>query len=184
MSESMISEQADAVASKYGIDLIKVQFKATMMGMILGVVYPGAIVAVAYFINSNRTPPISPADIDMFFWILVAIGVIQVLIAFYFRRNLLSKPCVKTESTFAVDFQDSIKKTNIILASFHNSIAIYGLVLFFMGAEIDVALLFAVLSVIAFQILRFRGPLIEKAIVSQQEHVSAGRFWKSGGLFG
>lgn len=174
-----MNERADTIARKYGLDLIKLQFKTMMMGMLFGLFAPGGYTLLAYFLQNNRNSQEVSAQPGIFFWGLIAVSVTEVAIAFYLRKYWFSQPLIKAESTFASDFIEGVKRINIMISAFVHSLVLYGLMQFFMGADLQVIMLFAIFSVIAFQLLRFRGPLLEKALITQHEHVSAGRFLAS-----
>jgi len=172
----MIPEQAEQVARKYGIDLTKLQFQTMMMSMLFGLIAPGAYTLLAYFMRQGRPAQISPAPLETFFWAFIAISVVELGVAFFVRQFFFSKPLIQAESTFAHDFTAATKRINIIISAFVHSMVLYGLMQFFMGAELEVVMLFAIFSVISFQLLRFRKPFLEKVLMQQHEFVTSGRF--------
>ncbi len=168
--------KSDSVANKYGLNLIKIQFNAMVLSMLLGFVLPIAYVAFAYSQQDIYAGLKADSTLEVFFWSLIAISILGLGLGLFLRKNLFSKPLIASEAAFAHDFTEGVKRINTIVAAFANAIGVYGIFQFFMGADFEVVMLFSIFAIIASQILRLRGPFLEKALVTQDEHVSAGRF--------
>jgi len=179
----MIAEPAENVARKYGIDLTKLQFTTMMMSMLFGLIAPGAYTLLAYFVSRDRVGAASDTPLETLFWAFIALSAVELGVAFFLRSYFFSRPLIQAESTFAHDFTSATKRINIIISAFVHSMVLYGLMQFLLGAKLEVVMLFGIFSVISFQLLRFRGPFLEKILVIQHEHVTAGRF-SSGASFG
>lgn len=163
--------------NKYGVDLLKLQMKITYLWMIFAILAPGAYVALAYFLNDGQALAEPAANSQMIFWIFLALSLAEIGLAFLVRSLLMKKPAIVSVETFDQDFSSIIRVNFIIVASLLGSVALNGLLQFFVfGAEVKVVALFCILSVIGLQLIRPREKFLQDALCRQEKHVAAGRF--------
>ena len=76
------------------------------------------------------------------------------------------------------DFAESMLTNSIIIYMMIESIAIFGLVYFFLGGDLDGLMLFCLISVIVFQLIRPRPGFVEETLALQERLVSEGKFFR------
>lgn len=163
--------------NKYGVDTAKILMKLTYFGMLFGLAMPGIVVAIAYFVNGEREAPIPEfTQASLFFWMLLALAIVGIAVAFFLRKTLFAKPFIRSEEKFAADFATGVLGNFIVVYAFVDAVPLYGLVYNLMGGEFRAVMLFAILGVIAFQLLRPRQGFIDEALRTQERLVSEGRF--------
>jgi len=168
-----------ASENKYGVDVTKVTIKLTYWGLIIGIMSPGVILLVGYMLEgADRQTFSDPARQQLFFWIFVGLSVIGAVSAFFYKKTFFAKPIIKSEKTFAADFAGSMLTNSIIIYMLIESIGIFGLMYFFLGGDLDGLMLFCLISVIVFQLIRPRPGFVEETLALQERFVSEGKFFR------
>ena len=175
----MYSEERD---NKYGVDVTKVTIKLTYFGLIFGIVSPGVFLLVGYMMEGSERQTFSDPDRQqLFFWIFLSMSVSVAFAAFFLKKILFTKPLINSQTTFASDFAEAMHMRSLILYALIESIAVFGLTYFFMGGDLDGLMLFCLITVVVFQIIRPRPGFVEEILTFQERLASEGNFARPAG---
>ena len=163
--------------NKYNVDINRALLKPLYLGLVINVFFPGIMVLVIYYIDTDaggrtQVPGIS----DFLLWFLAAFAVIDGAAAIYLRQKLMYAPMISSKETFAENFYQRVTVNSIIIYALCAAISVYGLVVYFIFGSFDYLLFFVILSIVAFQIIRPRPGFLEKVLEAQEKHVEQGRF--------
>lgn len=166
--------------NKYNVDLHKLLMKITYTWLVYAILFPSVCVIAAYMIAqraaSDQAPPL-PFDKEYAFAGFLALSLIELAGAHFFRNYLLKRPMITSEYKFKKEFESGVFSNFVIVSAAVCAVALYGLFYFFMfERNVKVVMLFAIISVIGFQLFRIREGFLDKALKIQEDHVSAGRF--------
>ena len=160
-----------------GVDLGKILVKITYLGLFLCVFSPGAYIVIAYILDTpDRIQPDLFDERDLFFWGILALSIILAGTGLFLKSYLFKKPMIVSEMTFAKDLEDKIILNSIILFGLCDVIAILGISFFFLGGGVRDVMLFSVISVIVFQLIRPRMEFLDRCNDEQDRLVSQGAF--------
>lgn len=168
--------------NKYGVDVTKVTIKLTYFGLIFGVLSPGVFFAVGYALEGSERQLFSDPDgQQLFFWIFLSMSVIVGVAAFFLKKVIFTKPLINSERTFVSDFAEAMHLRSLILFGVTELIGVFGLAYFFMGGDLDGLMLFCLITVVVFQIIRPRPGFVEEILADQERLVSQGKFARLSG---
>lgn len=172
----------EAGENKYDVNVIKVTFKLTYFGLIFGVLSPGAFLLLGYMMEGPGRQTFSDPDRQqLIFWVFLCLSVSVAVAAFFLKKIIFTKPLINSETTFAADFGEAMHMRSIILYAMIGSIAVFGLTFFFMGGDLDGLMIFCLISVVVFQIIRPRMGFVEEMLACQERLVSEGKFARPAG---
>ncbi len=161
----------------HDVDIHRAMVKPIFIGLAMNIFFPGIVALIIYFIESEggtRIP--EPGNSDLMLWILAAIAIADGALAIFFRQKRFYAPMIRSEQTFTEDFYAGVNTNSILIFALCATIAVYGVVAYFVSGTFDYLLFFILLSFIAFQFLRPRPGFLKKVLEAQERHVSEGRF--------
>ncbi|SYZ74329.1 membrane hypothetical protein [Candidatus Zixiibacteriota bacterium] len=164
--------------NKFNVDINHVLVKPIYMGLLMNIFVPVSLLAAAYFLDRSRaTEPLNPAqDLNIFFWVLAVISILDGAAAIYFRQKRFFSPMIRSRETFEDDLVRGTFAASIICFAFTSAISVYGLVMYLLGGTFANFLFFVFLSFVAFQLVRPRHGFMEKVIAAQENLVERGQF--------
>jgi hypothetical protein len=167
--------------SKYNVDINHILVKPIYIGLLMNIFVPVTLLAVAYFLDKSRAAePMNPAEnLNIFFWALAALSIIDGAAAIYFRQKRFFSPMIRSKDKFEEDLAQGTFIASIICYSFTSAISIYGLVMYLLGGTFMNFMFFVFLSFVAFQLVRPRHGFMEKVIAAQEKLVDRGQFLRS-----
>jgi len=163
---------------KDGIDLNDLMIKPLYAGLAMNGMVPVILLVIAYFIDpvaAKQSKAIPQAN-QLLFYILLGIGVVDGFIAIILRQKLFFSPMIYSRETFEEDLKNRTFVNSIICYSLILSITIYGFVFYLISGAFNPFLFFAILSVVAYQIVRPRHGFLQKVIDRQADLVERGKF--------
>ncbi len=164
--------------NKYNIDINAVLLKPLYLGLLINIFIPVVIIGVAYYIEEGGglTSTMAPENIELIFWILIAVAVIDGAVAIFLKQKLFFAPMIKSKESFAGDLKQGFFSKSIVCYGLIAAIAVYGLVLYFLGGTFNQLLFLVFISFIAFQLIRPRIKFAEKVLAAQERFVEEGQF--------
>ena len=164
--------------SKYNIDINAVLVKPIYIGLLINSLIPVAIVGIAYYLEQGGgiTPSVPPETVELIFWIFIGLAAIDGGLAIFLKQKLFFVPWIKSKESFVEDFIRKFTSSSIICYALIAVIAIYGLVIYFIGGTFNQLLLLVLISFIAFQLIRPRAKFAEKVLAAQEQLVEQGQF--------
>lgn len=164
--------------SKYNIDLSAVLIKPLYLGLVINIFFPVVITGFAYYIEeSGGVSSTMPAEtVELIFWFLIAVAVVDGAVVIFLKQKLFMAPMIKSKESFAEDFKQGFFSKSIICYSLIATIAVYGLVLYFLGGTFNQLMFLVFISFLAFQLIRPREKFAEKVLAAQEQLVEQGRF--------
>jgi hypothetical protein len=140
-------------------DLIDYISRSTVIAVSIVVPTNIASLAIAYFLSGNR----ARSDvIDILIIMLAFIAIADIAIGFILKRKSLAPILNAGGRPESEVLWQAILKISILIGALCSAIPLYGLVLAFFGAKIEVTVGFALVSLIGFMILRVRPRDFEK----------------------
>jgi hypothetical protein len=141
---------------------------------------PVAFLAVAYYVDQTggKTASLPHETLNVIFWVLTAVSVIDGALAIFLKQRLFYSPMVSSMETFEDDIVNRSFTASIVCFAITTAISVYGLVFYFLGGTFSNLLFFVFMSFIAFQLIRPRIGFMKKVIEAQEKHVAQGRFFR------
>ncbi len=167
--------------NKYDIDLNAVLIKPLYLGLLINIFIPVVIIGVAYYIEEGGglTSTMAPENLELIFWILIAVAVIDGAVAIFLKQKLFFTPMIKSKESFTEDFKQGFFSKSIVCHSLTAAIAVYGLVVYILGGTFNQLLFLVFISFIAFQLVRPRIKFSEKVLAAQERFVEEGQFFST-----
>ncbi len=164
--------------NKYKIDINAVLIKPIYIGLLINALIPVAIVGIAYYFEQSggMTSSMSSENLEFIFYIFAGLGVVDGGLAIFLKQKLFFSPLIKSKESFVEDFMQGFFAKSIVCYAIIAAIAIYGLVMYFLGGTFNQLLFLVLMSFIAFQIIRPRAKFAEKVLAAQEQFVEQGRF--------
>ena len=157
---------------EYEIDLYAVLVKPLYLGMLINLFIPLAIVGIAYYIEQQGSfgTPLQAESFDILFWVLLAVALLDGVMAIFLKQKMFFAPMIKSRSSFEEDFKAGVFRASLICYGLTSAISIYGLVVYLAAGTFQQLLLFVFISFIAFQLIRPRIGFLKKVLAAQREH--------------
>ena len=163
--------------NKYNIDLNAVLIKPLYIGLLINIFIPVIIVGVAYYIEESGGLAVSANEnLDLLFWVLIGIAVIDGAAAIILKQKMFFRPFIASKETFEQDFGRAFFTNSLIGNAITAAIAIYGLVFYLLGGTFNQLIFFVFISFIAFQLIRPRIRFSKKVLAVQEKYVDEGHF--------
>jgi len=164
--------------SKYNIDINAVLIKPIYIGLLINAFIPVVIVGIAYFLEEGGgiTQTISNENLELIFYILVGLALVDGGLAIYWKQKLFFAPLIRSKETFEDDFTKGFFAKSIVCYAIIAAIAIYGLVIYLLGGTFNQLLFLVLISFIAFQFIRPRAKFTEKVLAAQEQLAEQGQF--------
>jgi len=166
--------------TQHDVDINRVLIKPIYIGLLMNIFIPLVILLAAYYIDSTyeRTPMLQPEELNLLFWVLAAISIVDGVIAIILKQKMFYRPMVSSKETFEEDLINRGFAASIVCFALTTAISIYGLVFFILGGTFTNLLFFVFISFIAFQLIRPRHGFIQKVIEVQGRLVNENRFYQ------
>jgi hypothetical protein len=166
--------------NEYGVELDKIYRKALFFGIIMNIVAPFLYFYVANSIakSGTRGIPQSAEELKTITIILIIVSIVESVVGFFIKKLFFFKPMIKSQATFKKDFSKNAFSSSIATYAFSHAAAVYGLVLFLLGADLMYVPVFGAFSLIIFFLLRPTYAFFEKSLEKQQQLVKEGKFYK------
>ncbi|MEW5922781.1 MAG: hypothetical protein AB1746_02210 [Candidatus Zixiibacteriota bacterium] len=161
-------------------DINRLLIKPVYIGLFLNIMLPIIFLAIVYYVDKNGGRNINyDADTyNKFFWIFCVVAIAEGVTAFIVKQKLFFSPMIKSKETFEDDLLKGFMTASIICYAFTSGIGVYGLVLFLIGGTFETAVLFFLISMIAYQFIRPRYAFAEKVVAAQDKFAQEGRFFQ------
>jgi len=162
-------------------DLTSMVAKPLYFGMLINIVLPGALLFVCYYIEQrtymeNRIPDSTDFVVILF----AALSLVQAGLALWLRNKWFNEPMVRRMVTFEKDVQRELVARSRPIFLLIASISLWGFILFFLVAQFEFALAFALVSFVTFQVVRPRYGSVRKLLAHQKKLAEQGQFVQSG----
>lgn len=150
------------------IDKQRILTKITLIGLAMNVIIPVTILVVAALMNRNAVAEAGGIHwedhpgVKTLFYVFLVIAAADFVAAIIIRRRLPAGIVEAGGKTPLERFENSAVRLSIIMYSLNASHAFYGLALYILGADIEVLILFAALSMIGYQLLRPRSGYLDQ----------------------
>jgi len=139
--------------------LREVHIRAVYLGLILNLLLPAVVVIAGYAIRramyADEVPWASaPGTLTILFWVLLCVALSEIPVALLLRKLLLTANMCSMEKD---DPQAAIMKVQsryIVLYALALSPTFYGLVLYLLGGAMREFVLFAVVSLVIYRLVR------------------------------
>ena len=140
--------------------------KVTLTGLVMNVIVPTTLLVVMALLRGeiSGTSGISlteQSENRMFFYILLAMGVVDLALAAFIRRRPPQSVIGRFDLPAAEQFEKSAMSLSWAIFSLNLSCTFYGLVLVVIGMKIEVMMLFVAMTLIGYQLLRPRQKSLE-----------------------
>ena len=153
-------------------DLHHMIIKPLYLGVILNIVFPGALLFLCYFLDNNnsyRTPLVSLDFTNKLFIICAVLTLVNAAVALYMRQKMFTTLLVMRKENLEEELTKIllVKIKPIFILIF--IISLYGVGYYFLTTKFLEAAFFVVLSFLVFQVVRPRIGFIEKLIDAQMK---------------
>jgi hypothetical protein len=147
-----------------------------MTGLVANVIVPTTLLVVIALwrggiTRSEGTSLIEQSENRMFFYILLAMGVVDLALAAFIRRWAPRSVIGRIELPPAEQFEKSAMSLSWAIFSLNLSCTFYGLVLVVIGMKIEVMMLFVAMTLIGYQLFRPR----QKSLEALRDRLAAAR---------
>lgn len=141
--------------------------RVTYLGLFMNVVAPVALLVIIILVTNNDMQSgggISLREnqsVRVLFLVLLFVSLGDFIAAYLIRRLVPPGFFDAGSQPPARRFEKGVMKLSVVIFSLNTGHAIYGIVLAFLGAEIEVMMLFVAFSLISYQLLRPRQEYLE-----------------------
>jgi len=148
----------------------RVLTKVTYIGLFMNVMVPGAILAAIILLFNSE---ISDAGglhlsgkptVEILFYVFAIVTVLDFAAAYFIRNRMPAAMLDSSGDSLEERFERSAIKISLIVFSLNMSYVLYGIVMVMLGANVEVLMLFSVLSMIGYQLLRPRRSYLEELL--------------------
>ncbi len=158
------------------VNLMGVLARVTYLGLFMNVIIPATVLVILLLLRGDATGVAGPLwgtepQGKLFFFALLAVTLGEFAATSIIRRKLPEKALGPIEGPPEEQFAKSALAFSIIIYSMNLSYTVYGVVLVILGMRLEVLMLFAALTMIAYQIFRPREAFLEKL----RDHLDAAR---------
>ncbi|PKK81996.1 MAG: hypothetical protein CVT49_15945 [candidate division Zixibacteria bacterium HGW-Zixibacteria-1] len=162
------------------IDINKLLIKPVYIGLFMNILVPAILLGIVYYIDKNggQGRGLTSDTYNIMFWALCVVAISEGAMAFILRQKFFFSPMAVSKETLEDDLVRGFMNASIICYAFTSAIAIYGLILFFMGGTFETMVLFVLISMIAYQFIRPRYGFAKKVIEAQEKFVQEGHFYQ------
>jgi len=140
-------------------DLIDYISRSTVIAVSIVIPTNIASLAIAYFLTSDQA---RTDMLDILIILLALVAIADIAVAFVLKRKSLTPILDVDGRPDAPILWQAILKISILIGALCSTVPLYGLVLTFLGAGIEVAVGFSLASLIGFMLLRVRPRDFEK----------------------
>jgi hypothetical protein len=143
------------------IEKQKAIIKSTYMGLFMNVLGPVVIFIIAAFVkgqgfqSAENAPSFPNQNIQFLFYALLFISITDLVAAYFIRKSLSSRPR-PPDTSHGEFFKRQMLTISVVVYGLNSMHAIYGLVLFVLGAAIEIMMLFVALTFVSYQIFKPR----------------------------
>ncbi len=157
--------------NKDEIDQHYIMIKPLYFGLIVNILIPMALILVCYFIETKSGGRLNRIGdfANSLFYILIAIGIAQSLLAFWMRQKLYGEPMVKSAESFQEDMAHGLLAKSRPIFTIIAIVALYGIAYYFLTGRFLETVVIVFFSFAAFQVVRPRFGFLEKLIAKQAE---------------
>jgi len=129
------------------------------LGLVLNLLMPIVIVVAGYFIrqtmnSGGQSWGAAPDTVRILFWALLAVALSEVGVTLFLRKTLLQPNMRPAETSDPQTDIPHVQSRYIVLFALALSPAFYGLVLYLLGGEFREFVLFAVISLVIYRLVR------------------------------
>jgi len=157
-------------------DLARMIAGALYSGLFINIMIPAGLLLVCYFLDQKGMVDNS---IGMFantlFYIFVVLSVVEGIVAVLWRNRGLAQPMIRRRETIEQDIREQLvvrlRPAFLLLAA----VALNGIVYYLLTGRFEEALVFVVLSFVAFQVIRPRYGSLRKTIEQQEDMFEKGQ---------
>lgn len=153
------------------IEKQKAIIKSTYLGLFMNVIGPVAIFFAAAFVKGQGfqsapdVPSFPSQNIQILFFALLFISITDLAATYFIRKNLSLRP-YPSDTNGVQFFTRQMVTISLVVYGMNAMHVLYGLVLFILGASIEIMMLFVALTFISYQLFRprksFADSLCEK----------------------
>lgn len=148
------------------VNLPGVLTRVTFIGLVMNVLVPTTLLIVMALIRGEVTGSTGiswqeQSSNQMFFYILLAVAVIDLTMAGFIRRRPPQSIIGSSGLPLAEQFEKSVLGLSWMIFSLNLSCTFYGLILVVLGLKIEVMMLFVALTLIGYQVFRPRQKFVE-----------------------
>jgi len=141
--------------------------RAAQRGVIINLLLPGVLVLLAFVVRRNgigTDESAAPEWQPLLFYVFLALGVADLFAAFALRRTLLAPMRLRAVLADAPAAERLIMNAATVAFALGASPMVYGIVLYLLGGDMQQVAVFAIVSLLAFRLLRPSAGFLEKAL--------------------
>jgi hypothetical protein len=150
------------------VKFIKVMAKVTYMGLVMNVLVPiGMFVTVMLLLDKEIQTGDGfsfqgNGDVQILFYALLTIAAIDGIATHIIRKKMPAALLQVQGETAFERFEKAAVRFSLVIFVINLSYTFYGLILVFLGAEVEIMMLFMALSLIGYQLFRPRQKYLSR----------------------
>jgi len=139
--------------------------KLNTTGFIINLVVPAIMLFLGFYLRTQvfNPPDLGASTISVLLYTLIAVSLIEVVVAFFLKRRLFSN--LDKYFTGSYDLEEQVglvAKMMIIIHVLSATPVLYGLLYYFLGGSLEGFLMMVILNLLGFQACRIRKSDAEK----------------------
>ena len=150
------------------VDMGKVLTRITYLGLFMNILTPVALIVAAMLLMEEGGGLSSAlgakSTISLLFFVFLALSFADGIATYIIRRTLPGRLAVVAGQPLEKQFEKAAMRISVIIFSMNLSHCIYGVVLAVLGTQSRVAMLFAALSLISYELFRPRESYLEQLL--------------------
>ena len=157
--------------NKDAVDLHFVMIKPLYFGLVVNILIPMALILICYFVEVKGGGIVNQVGelASTLFYLVVAIGIVQAVLAFWWRQKMFGELLVKSAETFQDDLAHSLLVKSRPVFLLIALVAVWGIGYYFLTGRFLETVVIVFFSFVAFQVVRPRFGFIERLIARQAE---------------
>ncbi len=162
-----MSEKVDT----HRLDRHYIMIKPLYFGLIVNILIPMALILVCYFIEVRGGGRVNRVGdfANTLFYLLVGVGILQSLFAFWWRQKMYGELMVKSAASFQEDLAHALLVRSRPIFTIIAIVSLYGIGYYFLTGRFLETVVIVFFSFAAFQIVRPRFGFLDRLIAKQAE---------------
>jgi hypothetical protein len=136
------------------VDADQVHSRLFNLGLVLNVFVPVALIVSGGLIKTRGIDFGNKKDLELFFWVLLAVALSEIPAIYFVKRTLLSQGRSSMRESGNVTAEQTLFRMGIITFSLSLAPSIYGLVYYLLGGTLEKFILFAAITLFCFLVFK------------------------------
>lgn len=165
---SLLSDDID-------VDLHRILAKSLYFALAVNVLLPAVGLYLCHYLAKNYYPPNRIGDLaNPLFYVLATVTVAQGALAWWWGRQLQSRPMIVSMETIQEDLRSGLLRASRPVSLLVAAMALYGYIYFALTGRFYETLIIVVFSFVAYQVVRPRLGSLEKLVKLQKQMAEQG----------